>query len=66
MIPEADMVALSDVGFEPLVEEVGGAHGHELDQRVALVGREVAETLHHEMELLEIARIESGGIRAGP
>src|SRR4029077_16278090 len=25
-----------DVGFKPLVEKIGGAHGHELDQGVAL------------------------------
>ena len=51
-----------DVGFKPLVEEIGGAHRHELDERVALVGRKAAETLHEEVKLLEIAGLESRGI----
>src|SRR5229473_8605734 len=51
-----------NVGFKPLVEEIGGAHGHKLDEGVALVGREFAETLQQEVELLEIARIESSGV----
>jgi hypothetical protein len=51
-----------DVGFEPLVEEIGGAHGHELDESVTLVGGEFAETLEEEVELLEIFRIERGGV----
>src|SRR5206468_9748632 len=51
-----------DVGFEPLVEEIGGAHGHELNESVTLVGRKLAETLEQEMELLEIFGIERGGI----
>ena len=51
-----------DIGLEPLVEKIGGAHGHELDERVTLVGRELAETLEQKMELLEIFGIERGGI----
>jgi len=51
-----------DVGFEPLVEEIGGAHGHELNESVTLVGRKLAETLEQEMQLLEIFGIERGGI----
>ena len=43
-----------DVGFKPLVEEVGGAHGHQLDQGIALVGAEFAESLEHEVKLLEV------------
>ncbi len=50
------------IGLEPLIEEIGGAHGHELDERVALVGRKAAETLQHEVKLLEVARVERGRI----
>src|SRR5438552_13511050 len=53
---------LEDVGFKPLVEKSSGAHGHELDESVAFVGRKFAETLEQEMELLEIFGIERGGI----
>jgi len=53
---------LEHIGFEPLVEKIGGAHGHELDEGVALVGRKFAETLEEEVQLLEILRIERGGI----
>jgi hypothetical protein len=52
-----------DVGLEPLIEEIGGAHGHELDQGVAFVRAEFAEALQHEVKLLEIFRIQRGGIR---
>src|ERR1700686_3854459 len=52
-----------DVGFKPLVEEVGGAHGHELGERVAFIGAEFAKTLQQEVELLEILWIQRGGIR---
>ena len=51
-----------DVGFEPLVEEIGGTHGHELDEGVALVGRKFAEALKEEVKLLEVFRIERRGI----
>ena len=34
-----------DVRFEPLVEKIRGAHGHKLDERVALVRREFTEAL---------------------
>src|SRR5579859_1927523 len=51
-----------DVGFKPLVEEIGGAHGHELDECVTLVGGEAAKSLHEEMKLLEVAGLEGGGV----
>src|SRR5216683_2990304 len=51
-----------DVGLEPLVEKVGGAHGHELDEGVALVGRKLAKTLAEKIEALEVARVQRGGI----
>ena len=54
---------LERIGFEPLIEKVDGAHGHELNQRVALVGRKAAEALQHEVKLLEVARIERRRIR---
>src|ERR1700674_1782719 len=41
-----------NVRFEPLVKKIGGAHGHELDESVALVGRKFAEALEEEVELL--------------
>ncbi len=51
-----------DIGLEPLVEKVRGAHGHELDEGVALVGRKFAKALQQEVELLEVFGIERGGI----
>src|SRR5258708_3082873 len=51
-----------DIGFEPLVEKIGGAHGHELHEGVALVGSEFAETLHEKVQPLEIFGIERGGV----
>ncbi len=51
-----------DVGLKPLVEKISGAHGHELDESVALVGGEFAEALHEKVQLLEIFGIERGGI----
>src|SRR5437762_11603860 len=41
---------------------MGLALGQELDERVTIVGRELAETLEQKMELLEIFGIERGGI----
>src|SRR5580704_7277206 len=51
-----------DVGFEPLVEEIGGAHGHKLDEGVALIGGKFAEALQQKIQLLEIFGIERGGV----
>src|SRR5713101_8906798 len=51
-----------DISLEPLVEKIGGAHGHELDERVALIGRKFAEALQEKVKLLEVLRIERGGI----
>jgi len=54
-----------DIGFKPLVEEIGGAHGHELHEGVTLVGRKFAKTLEQKMKLLEIfglSVVGSGGI----
>src|SRR6266404_1012645 len=51
-----------DVGLEPLVEEIGGTHGHELDEGVALVGREIAKTLAEEVEALEVTGMQGGRI----
>src|SRR5437016_10629212 len=52
-----------DISFKPLVEEIGGTHGHELDEGVALVGRKFAEALQQEVKLLEVLWIERGGVR---
>src|SRR5260370_17703632 len=52
-----------NVSLKPLVEKIGGTHGHELDEGVALVGGEPAETLHQKVQLLEIFGIECGGVR---
>src|ERR1700677_1092744 len=51
------------VGFKPLVEEIGGAHVHELDEIVFVFGFEILETLAEEGEFFQVARIERGGIR---
>ena len=51
-----------DVSLKPLVEEVGGAHGHELDEVVHIVGWEELKTLAEKGELLDIARIEGRGV----
>ena len=52
-----------DIGFKPLVEEIGGAHGHELDEIVFVFGFEILEALAEEGEFFEVARIERSGIR---
>ena len=49
--------------LKPLIEKISGAHGHELNQCVALVGRKASKALHQEMKLLEIARFERRGVR---
>jgi hypothetical protein len=51
------------VGLKPLVEEVGGTHSHQLHQGVALVGRKFPEALQHEVQLLQILRIQRGRVR---
>ena len=50
------------IGFEPLVEKIGGAHGHELDEIVFVLGGEGLETLAEEGEFFQAARIERSGI----
>ena len=52
-----------DVGLKPLVEKIGGAHGHELDEIVFVFGGESLEALAEEGEFFQVARIERGGIR---
>ena len=47
-----------DVGLKPLIEKIGGAHGHELDQVVFVLGWERLESLAEEKEFFQIARIE--------
>src|SRR5271154_3072296 len=42
---------LENIGLEPLVEKIGGAHGHELHKGVALVGRKRTESLHQKVQL---------------
>jgi hypothetical protein len=51
------------VGLKPLVEKIGGAHGHELDEIVFVFGFEILETLAEEGEFFQVARIERSGIR---
>ena len=58
MIPEADMVALSGCGLEPLVEEVGGAHGHEADEGCLLALREPREVAGETEDAEPVARVE--------
>src|ERR1700730_17039080 len=50
------------VGFKPLVEKSGGAHGHELDEGVALVGGEIAKKLAEKIKTLKGARAQRGGV----
>src|SRR5271170_4484676 len=51
-----------DVGLKPLVEKIGGAHGHELDEIVFVFGVEILEALGEEGEFFQVARIEGRGI----
>src|SRR5580698_2010015 len=51
-----------DVGLKPLVEEIGRAHGHELDQIVFVFGVEILETLGEEGKFFQVARVEGRGI----
>ena len=50
------------VGLEPLIEKIGGAHGHELDEIVFVFGVEILEALAEEGEFFQVARIEGSGI----
>lgn len=51
-----------DIGLKPLAEKIGGAHGHELDEGVTLVGGELAKAVHQEVKLIEVLGIEGGGV----
>ena len=50
------------VRFEPLIQKIGGAHGHELYEIVFVLGGERLEALAEEGEFFQIARIERGGV----
>jgi len=49
---------LQNVRLEPLIEKIGGAHGHKLHEVVFVLSGERLESLAEECELLQIARIE--------
>ena len=53
---------LEDVGLEPLIEKIDGAHGHELDLVVFVVARHALEAASDEEQLHQFARIERGGV----
>ena len=50
------------VGLEPLIEEIGGTHGHELDKIVFVFRRQRLEALAEEGEFFQVARIEGCGV----
>src|SRR5580698_5318649 len=51
-----------DVGLKPLVKEIGGAHGHELDEIIFVFGGEILETLGEEGEFFQVTRIQGSRI----
>src|SRR5439155_795855 len=51
------------VVFEPLLEEVGRAHGHELDECDLEVGGKVPESLRQRGQRKPLARVEAAGVR---
>src|SRR5579863_7756259 len=53
---------LEHIGLEPLVEKVGGAHGHELHQVVLVAGGQGTEMARQEGQLAQIAGSQPRGI----
>ena len=53
---------LEHVGFKPLVQEVNGAHGHELDLVVFVVAGQALKAAAEKQHLHQFARIERGRI----
>jgi len=51
-----------NVGLEPLVEEIGGGHGHELDEIVFFFGGEGLEATSEKSEFAQASGIERSGI----
>ena len=63
MIPDADIVAFKRVRLEPLVEEVGGGHRHQLDEDRLLA---LGELLEAPEEACRAGGAAAGRWRRGP
>ena len=60
--PARGQRGLQHVGLEPLLEEVGRAHGHQLGEKVELVGLQAQEVASEAKHAGHVAGSEAGGV----